>query len=68
VLAMCGFALLALNAYQKQDYNFTIFFLVSTAIINPIFKVSLDRSAWNILDVIWAIILLYQLNKSRNES
>ena len=67
VLGLLGFSLLAYDAYKKQHINMAIFFLVSAIVINPILKVPLGRNLWNVLDVIWASILLYQLNGSRNE-
>ena len=67
VIGLLGFCLLAYDAHDKQNTNTAIFFLVSAIVINPILKVPLGRNLWNLLDVIWASILLYQLKKLRNE-
>lgn len=54
---MVGFAILAYNNYQKNQTWFVIW-LGSAVLINPIFKISLGREIWNIVDVIWAILLI----------
>lgn len=56
-LGMVGFAILAYNNYQKNQTWFVIW-LASAILINPIFKISLGREIWNIVDVIWAILLI----------
>ena len=56
-LGMVGFAILAYNNYQKNQTWFVIW-LASAILINPIFKISLGRDIWNIVDVIWAILLI----------
>jgi hypothetical protein len=56
-LGMVEFAILAYNNYQKNQTLFIIW-LASAILINPIFKIALGREIWNIVDVIWAIILL----------
>lgn len=56
-LGMVGFAILAYNTYQKNQTWFVIW-MASAILINPIFKISLGREIWNIVDVIWAILLI----------
>lgn len=56
-LGMVGFAILAYNNYQKYQTWFVIW-LASAVLINPILKISLGREIWNIVDVIWAILLI----------
>jgi len=56
-LGMVGFAILAYNTYQKNQTWFVIW-LASAILINPIFKIALGRGIWNIVDVIWAILLI----------
>jgi hypothetical protein len=56
-LCMLGFAILAYNNYPKNQTWFVIW-LASAILINPIFKISLGREIWNVVDVFWAIILL----------
>ena len=56
-LGMIGFGYLAFTKYEENQAWF-IFFLASAILINPIFKISLGRTLWNVIDVIWAIILI----------
>lgn len=59
-LGLVGFAILAYNNYQKNQTWFVIW-LASAILINPIFKISLGRNIWNIVDVIWAILLVVSI-------
>lgn len=59
-LGMVGFAILAYHNYQKNQ-TFFIIWLASAVLINPIFKITLGREIWNIVDVIWAIILIFSI-------
>jgi len=54
---MIGFAILAYKEYEKEKNNRMIFYIISIILINPIFKISLGRELWNIVDIIWAVIL-----------
>ncbi len=56
-LGMLGFGLLASDNYQKNKIWFIIW-LSSAILINPILKINLGRFLWNLIDVIWAIILI----------
>ncbi len=57
-LGMIGFAFLAFNEFEKENIGWSIFYVVSAILINPIFKISLGRELWNIIDIVWAIILV----------
>lgn len=54
-VGMVGFALLA---YEEKNKSLYVFWIASTILINPFFKIPLGRTIWNIVDVIWAIILI----------
>lgn len=56
-LGMVGFGILAFNDFEKNKTWFLIW-LSSAILINPIFKIALGREIWNIIDVIWAILLI----------
>ena len=56
-LGMIGFAIFAYNNYKRNQTWFVIW-LASAVLINPIFKISLGREIWNVLDVIWAILII----------
>lgn len=69
-LGMIGFGLLAFKEKEKSNDNFFIFWLLSAILINPIFKISLGRYIWNIVDLIWGITLVISLynNKDNNKN
>ena len=56
-LGMVGFGILAFNAYNRKNNLFFIIWIVSAILINPIIKISLGRTLWNVIDVVWAITL-----------
>lgn len=56
IAGMVGFIFLAnLDKNNKKLFYFWIF---SAILINPFFKITFGRFLWNIIDVIWAIILI----------
>jgi len=55
-IGMVGFSILAFNEYSRNQMWFVIW-LASAVLINPIFKISLGREIWNVVDVLWAITL-----------
>ncbi|MFM9946304.1 MAG: DUF6804 family protein [Saprospiraceae bacterium] len=57
-LGMIGFGILAIHASSRKDNLFFIIWLASTILINPIIKISLGRTIWNVVDVVWAVLLL----------
>ena len=65
-VGMIGFAYLAYNEYELKNNNWTIFYVASSILINPIFKISLGREIWNIIDVVWVLVLIGTLfNKNK---
>jgi len=59
-LGMVGFAVLAFEQYKKNQIYFVLW-LASAILINPIFKIALGRTIWNVVDVIWAILLIISI-------
>ena len=57
-LGMVGFAVLAFEMYEK-DQTWFIVWLASAVLINPLIKISLGREIWNIVDVIWVVLLVF---------
>ena len=57
-LGLIGFGWLAFQEKEKSNDGFFALWTISAILINPIFKISLGRNLWNILDVVWAIILV----------
>jgi len=64
-IGLIGFGLFAFRAYNRQDNTYFIIWLASAILINPIFKISLGRDIWNIVDVIWAIGLLISIKTEK---
>ena len=59
-IGMIGFGLLAIENYQKNQTWFIIW-ISSALLINPFFKIALGRDMWNIIDVIWAVLLIVSM-------
>ena len=57
---MICFCLLAFENYQKNQMWFVIW-ISSALLINPFFKIALGRDMWNIVDVIWAVLLVVSI-------
>lgn len=58
---MIGFIILfKIDEYNKRNYLKWIW-IISAILINPFFKIGLGRIIWNLIDVIWIIILIYEL-------
>ena len=65
---MVGFGVLAFEMYEKDQIWFIVW-LASAVLINPLIKISLGREIWNIVDVIWVVLLVYtvyQDSKKKN--
>lgn len=67
-LGMIGFAFLAFNEFEKEKNGWALFNILSAILINPIFKISLGRELWNIMDIVWAIILVASFFSDRDKS
>lgn len=72
VLGMGGFAWLAYIDSEKKDKSLMIVWICSAILINPIFKIVLGRTIWNVVDVIWALVLIVTLvfdvmNRKKNK-
>jgi predicted membrane protein len=65
---MTVFIWLAYIDNQKSDKTLLIIWGVSILLINPFIKVVLGRTIWNIVDVIWAIILMATILVDKRET
>jgi hypothetical protein len=61
-IGMIGFGILAYTIYQKNQPWF-ILWVSSAILINPFFKIALGKEIWNIVDVLFAIALIYSAFK-----
>jgi hypothetical protein len=61
VVGMIGFGILAVLERENRNKGMFYFYVASAVLINPIVKIALGRELWNVVDVIWAVILLASL-------
>jgi len=65
--AMIGFAYLAYSA-NEQSNKYEVFVYVALAILfQPIFKIALGRTIWNIVDFIVGIGLILSIFQNKNK-
>ena len=57
---MVSFGILAFLTFESNKVWFVIW-LSSAILINPIFKIALGREIWNIIDIIWSILLIVSI-------
>jgi len=55
---MIGFGILAYNEYEKNT-NLFLIWISSLILINPFFKIALGKEIWNVVDIVWVIIIAY---------
>ncbi|HLV24213.1 MAG TPA: DUF6804 family protein [Moheibacter sp.] len=58
ILAMAGFTYLAYDSYKEKREKEVILYIALAILFQPIFKIALGRTIWNIVDVIIAIYLV----------
>lgn len=56
LIAMTTFIILALNEKNSKEWN--IFWVFSALLVQPFFKISLGREIWNIIDILWSLLLI----------
>jgi len=66
VVAMLSFAYLAFKKYQSEQQGLMIVFVGLAILFQPIVKIPLGRTLWNIVDVVVAIGLVLLCLKERN--
>jgi len=68
VVSFVGFIYLGIKNYQSQRYLLVVAFSIGALLFNPFFKIALGRLIWNIVDVIYAVILIFSLYINRKTS
>lgn len=66
-LGMVTFVWLAYIDNSKNDKTLFIIWIASALLINPIIKIALGRTIWNIVDVAWAILLITTILMDKKE-
>jgi Family of unknown function (DUF6804) len=64
-LGMVGFAYLAYNDFNKNK-TWSYVWIASAILINPLIKIALGRNIWNVVDVIWSLLLIISMLKKRS--
>ena len=67
-IGMIVFIILAYFEKDKTNKILMVVWICSALLINPIIKIALGRFIWNIVDVIWAILLIGTLLLERNKN
>lgn len=57
-IGMVGFSILGYKAYLKKDNTLMVVWSASALLINPFIKLALGRAVWNVIDIIWIVIIL----------
>jgi hypothetical protein len=60
-VAVIGFAILAYDAYEGKRPNEVIIYIALGVLFQPLLKIGLGRTIWNIVDVIVGIGLLLSI-------
>lgn len=60
-----SFAIMAYRYYNKNKTEFAIVWGALALLFQPIIKIPLERGVWNVVDVIVAIVLLWEVVKNK---
>ncbi len=60
-ISMIGFGYLSLKAYDSKDFTLAFLYVALALLFQPIFKISLGRDIWNVVDVIVSLGLIFSL-------
>jgi surface polysaccharide O-acyltransferase-like enzyme len=63
---MVGFIILVYKKYDNYKKWFWIW-VASAVLINPLLKIALGGTIWNIMDIVWAVLLIISIFKKSNE-
>ena len=66
-VAMIGFAFLAYSANQQTNKNKVFIYIALAILFQPIFKIALGRTVWNIIDVIVGIGLILSVFQNKRK-
>ena len=62
-LALVGFVVLAFKANGQDDKTAVIIYIGLAILFQPLFKIALGRTIWNVVDVVVGVGLLVSLMK-----
>jgi hypothetical protein len=64
-VAMVGFVVLGYKELYNENKTFLLIWFSSALLVNPFLKLALGRTVWNIIDVIWILILIFSIYHSK---
>jgi Na+/alanine symporter len=64
-ISMVAFAFFAYEAYRHKNQRDLIIFIVLVLLFQPFEKIALGRVLWNIVDVVVAVYLIFNVIESR---
>ena len=64
-VAVIGFVTLAANAYKENNQTEMIIYIGLALLFQPMLKIALGRTLWNVVDVIVAVGLLVSILKTK---
>lgn len=65
MIALAGFGVLAYHSYKHNESVAMVAYIILAVLFQPIFKISLGRELWNIIDIIVAIGLIVSVYRKR---
>lgn len=70
ITAFVAFLIFSYDHYKKINKIksaklYMFFWLVSALIVQPFFKLVIDRSTWNLIDLLWFVVLIESLINKR---
>lgn len=61
IFATIGFSYTAYSYYKNKIKILPLVFVLAAILFNPIIKISFDRDAWTVIDIVFAMLLLVTL-------
>ncbi len=66
LIALVGFSILAYDASRKENKTEMIIYIGLAILFQPLIKISLGRSLWNMVDVVVAVGLILSILRDRS--
>jgi len=66
-LSMVAFGLFAYSYYQEERKDLAVVFCALAVLFQPIVKIALGRTLWNIVDVVVAVLLVVLWMRERGK-
>ncbi len=67
-VAMIAFGIFAYTYYQKEEKALAVTFGALAVLFQPLIKIALGRTMWNIVDVVVAILLVVLFIKEKRSN